>query len=315
MSEINQSAAPEAASPSELPSDQSSSPAAPVEAKTAELLQEKKESGEKLSPKEEKKLKEYNLKVNGKNKVIKFDPSNDEEVLSYLQKAEASDSKFQEAAAVRKAAIQFIDDLKKNPRKVLSDPNIGVDLKKFAEEIMNETLQEMEKSPEQREREKLQKELEALRKEKEDEKKSWEEKEFTRMQAEHEKQLETDISAALDIGGLPKTPRTVKAMAEMMMIALENGIDLSPADIAPIVKNTTLTEFKEVVGSLSDDQLEDFLGKEILGRLRKKNVAKAKAVETASAVKSTGNEIVAEKKDREEDKNKKKVGYRDFFGF
>lgn len=272
-----------------------------------EEIQAKKDSGEKLSKKEEKALKEYKLKINGKEKTIKFDPSNDEEVLKYLQKAEASDSKFKEAAEVRNAAIQFIEELKKNPRKVLSDPNIGVDLKKFAEEIMNEAIQDMEKSPEQRELERAKKELEDIKKQREDEKKSADQREFERLQAEHERQLETDISAALDVGGLPKTARTVKAMAEMMMIALQSGIDLNAKDIVPIVKNNTLSEFKEVVNSLSDDQLEDFLGKEVIGRLRKRNVAKVKAVETANTIKSTGNNIKKEDK-----KLEKKMTIRDF---
>lgn len=258
-----------------------------------ENIEAKADAGEKLTKKEEKILKEYKLKVNGKEKTIKFDPSNDEEVMGYLQRAEASDSKFKEAADVRKAAMQFIEDLRKNPRKVLSDPNIGVDVKKFAEDIMNEAIQEMEKSPEQREREKLTKELEELKRQRDEEKKSFEQKEFERLQAHHEQQLETDISSALDIGGLPKTPRTVKAMADYMMVALQHGIDLSAQEIAPIVKNTTLGEFKEVINSFTDDQLEDFMGKEILGRLRKRNVAKAKstAPQTASSVKQTGAEV------------------------
>jgi hypothetical protein len=292
----------EAISPETLPEESK-------EAKEVEALEEKKASGEKLTKKEEKQLKEYKLKVNGKEKVVKFDPSNDEEVVKYLQKAEASDSKFQEAAEVRKAAMQFIDELRKNPRKVLTDPNIAVDLKKLAQEIMNEEIQEMEKTPEQREKEKLQRELEEIKKQREEEKKTWEQKEFERLQAQHEQQLESDISSALDIGGLPKTARTVKAMAEMMMIALENGIDLTPKDIVPIVKNTTLSEFKEVVNSLSDDQLEDFLGKEVIGRLRKRSVAKAKAaVQTASSVKPTG----SEPKKSELKQPEKKMTIRDF---
>lgn len=270
------------------PSDQSSE--TPIDTKSEQVsdIQDKKESGEKLTKKEEKVLKEYKLKVNGKEKSVKFDPHNDEEVVKYLQMAEASDSKFKEAKQVRDAAMQFIEELRKNPRKVLSDPNINVDLKKFAEEIMNEQLQEMEKSPEQRERDKLVKELEDLKKQREQEKTDSESKERERLSQEHEKNLTSDISAALDVSGLPKTPRTVRVMADYMMIALQNGIELSAKEIAPIVKNSTLGEFKEIIGSLSDDQLEDFMGKEVIGRLRKRNVAKAKAIETANAVKPTG---------------------------
>lgn len=297
MSDENTSLAPEAV----VDSVESPKPAESVEEIAAKV-----ESGAPLSKKEEKKLKEYKLKVDGKEKSIKLDLSNDEEITKYLQKAEASDKKFAEAAEVRKAAISFIDELKKNPRKVLSDPNIGVDLKKFAEEIMNEALQEMEKSPEQREHDKLKKELEDIKKQRDDEKKSSDEKEFTRLQVEHERQLETEITAALDVGGLPKTPRTVKAMAEMMMIALQNGIDLSPQEIAPIVKNTTMGEFKDIVNSLSDDQLEDFMG-DAIKRLQKKRVAKVKSVESASSIKATAS---APKK--EEPKADKKLTIREF---
>lgn len=266
---------------------------------------------QKAAPKQEapkSSRKKYNLTVDGRNEDFELDLGNDDEVKKYLQKARAADKRFAESAEIRKAALSFIDELKKNPRKVLSDPNIGIDVKKFAEQVMNEQLAELEKSPEQKEREKLQRELEEIRQQRETEKKSWEQKEFQRMQVEHERQLETDISAALDIGGLPKTPRTVKAMAEMMMIALQNNIDISARDIVPVVKNMTLKEFKEVVNSLGDDQLEDFLGREVIGRLRKRNVAKAKAVETASSIKSTGQS--ATKKAPEQ--TPKRMSIRDF---
>jgi len=281
--EINESLDPSIAAP-EAKADATAAPAAAEVAAIAS----KKAEGEKLTKSEAKILKEYKLKVNGRDETIKFDPTNEEEVKSWLQKGRASDQKFQEAAEVRKAAMSFIEELRKNPRKVLSDPNINIDLKKFAEEIMNDQIAEMEKSPEQKEREKLQKELQKMKDEREQEKKEFETKEMARLNDEHERQIESDISSALDIGGLPKTPRTVRTMADYMMVALENGINLTAKEIIPIVKNTTLSEFKEVVSSLTDDQLEDFLGKEVLGRLRKKNVAKAKAVETANAVKPTG---------------------------
>lgn len=252
--------------------------------------------------------KKYALTVNGKNEEYELDLGNDEEIKKHLQKSKASDQKFQEAAEVRKAAMEFIDQLRKNPRRVLSDPNIGIDVKKFAEEILNEEIKEMEKSPEQREKDKLTKELEELRAQAKQRDEDAQKSDMARMQMEQERILETDISAALDIGGMPKTARTVKAMAEMMMIALENGIDLSARDIAPIVKNTTLSEFKEVVSSLTDDQLEDFLGKEVLGRLRNKRMAKAKTINTASAVKS-----VAAPKVDEAQVPGKKMTYREFF--
>lgn len=252
--------------------------------------------------------KKYKLKVDSREEDFEFDPSNDEEVIKHLQMSKASQNRMREASEIKKAAMDFIEQLRKDPRKVLSDPSIGVDVKKFAENILNEQIAEMEKTPEQREKEAAQAKLkeyeEKYKKLEEDNKTA----KFERMQAEQEKQLTEDISAALDIGGIPKTPRTVARMAEMMMIALDQGIDLSARDIAPLVKNNTLSEFKEVVSALSDDQLEDFLGKEVLGRLRKKNVAKAKAPETANQVKSVGQLKPKEEKPAE------KITIRKFFG-
>jgi len=291
--------------PESIESNQETSNA--PEAADLETIEAKQDSGEKLSKKEEKVLKEYKLKVNGKEKIVRFDPSNDEEMIKHLQKSEASDAKFSEAAELRKAAMNFIHELKTNPKKVLSDPNIGLDIKKLATEWMNEQLLEAEKSPDQREKENLIKELEAMKKEKEDAKKVSEAKEYEKIQLEYEKNFESDISTALDISGLPKTARTVKAMADYMMIALKGGVDISFAEIAPMVKNTTLSEFKEVVNSLTDDQLEDFIGKEVLGRIRKRSIAKAKPVETSSSVKSIG-----ESKKKEEAKPAVKMSIRDF---
>lgn len=255
--------------------------------------------------------RKFALTVNGKNEDFELDLGNDEEIKKHLQKSKASDQKFQEAAEVRKAAMEFIEQLRTNPKRVLSDPNIGIDVRKFAEEILNEEIKEMEKSPEQREKEKLTRELEELKAQAKQREEEAQQSEFARIQMEQERILETEISAALDVGGMPKTARTVKAMAEMMMIALENGIDLSPKDIAPLVKNTTLSEFKEVVSSLTDDQLEDFLGKEVIGRLRKKNLAKAKSVPSANAVKSVG--ALSPKAAASTPKGEK-ISYRRFFG-
>lgn len=310
---------PTPAEAARMPSEPASTPvASEVKATPAvvEKIADKAASGEKLTKQEQKTLKEYKIKVNGRDEVVKFDPSNDEEVVKHLQKARASDSKFAEANEVRKAAMEFIEELRKNPRKVLTDPNIGIDVKKLAEEIINEQIADMEKTPEQKEREKLQKELEDLRKQAKDKDELAKKESQLRLEKEYEYQLENDITAALDVGGLPKTPRTVKMMAEMMMIALNNGIDLSAKDIAPIVKNTNMSEFQELVKSLSDDQLESFLGKETIGRLRKKNLAKALASKTstvANVQKTSKSAAPSELSDKLS--SNKKIPAKKFFGF
>lgn len=299
--------------PTNAPETTQASAVAPTPDGRVADVQAKEASGEKLTKKEQTLLKEYNLKINGKEKSFKLDLSNDEEVKKYLQKAMASDEVFRKSNQIEKAAQSFIAELRENPLKVLSDPNLNIPREKrkqIAEMIMNEELQEMEKSPEQKEREKLQKMYESEKKARETEKNEWTQKELARQTAEHEKYLTNEISTALDIGGLPKTPRTVSMMAELMKMGLQEKLDLTPKDLAPIVRNMNESDFKEIVQSMNDDQLEGFLGKEILGRIRKRNVAKAKAAETP--VVQAKAEPSADKKD---DKKGKGQSYRDFFGF
>lgn len=315
LAQPTQESAPDVGSLSDVgqPVGKKETPSTPSPAEVAASKQSVEAKKEVAAVKEEIKnlKKKYALTVNGKDEEFELDLGNDEEIKKHLQKSKASDQKFQEAAEVRKAAMEFIQQLKSNPKRVLADPSIGIDIRKFAEDILNEEIKEMEKSPEQREKEKLIRELEDLKAKDKEREESTNKANFERMQMEQERILETEITAALDIGGMPKTPRTVKAMAEMMMVALENGIDLSPRDIAPLVKNTTLSEFKEVVDSLTDDQLEDFLGKEVIGRLRKKNIAKSKAISTSSAIKSVGN---SGKPAEKESTPAKKIPLRQFFG-
>lgn len=277
--------------------------ATPVEAPASATPSVEKPKEEPVSAK-----KKYKIKVDKAEEEFEFDPTNEQEVVKHLQMSRASQKRMAEAAELRKVAMEFLDELKKNPAKVLSDPNIGIDIKKFAQQVMNDELKELEKSPEQREKEKLLKEVEDLKKKAKEREDSLKQSEFQKMQAEQERVLESEISAALDVGGVPKTPRTVARMAEMMMIALQNNIDLSPKDVVGLVKNNTMSEFKEVIAAMSDDQMEDFLGKEVLSRLRKKNIAKAKAVQTANNVKPMGNTP----KSKESSNEEKKMTIRDF---
>lgn len=256
----------------------------------------------------QKLLKKYDIVVDGKSETMELDLNDDEAVKKHLQRGKSADNRFKEAADIRKAALDFIEQLRKNPRKVLADPNINVDLKKFAQEIINEEVEQMAKSPEQRDKEKLQKELEDLKEKFKTDEETRKQQEFERLQAEQERKLTDDISSALDTGGLPKTPYTVKKMAEMMMIALQNDIDLSAKDVVPIIRKQMQAEIKEMLSASTDDVLEEFL-KDQLPRIRKRNVAKAKEVATASSIKATAVPEKSESKDPV-----KKIKMKDFFG-
>lgn len=258
----------------------------------------------------EKQLKKFKLKIDGKDEDFEIDLNNEEELKKHLQMSKASAKRMSESAELRKSAEQFIEMLRTNPRKVLSDPNIGVDMKKMVQEYLDEEIERSSKSPEQLEKEKLQAELETLREKYKKDEEDRKSNEFKRLQAEQEEKIQTNIEAALNSGNLPKSPYTVKKMAEMMMLALENNIDLEPKDLVPLLKKQMNSDIKDLFSASSDDVLEELVGKDNISRLRKRTIAKVKqtqVAQTASSVKPTG----TTSKNQEENKSPK-ISMRDF---
>jgi hypothetical protein len=319
MSEqVQSSAAPEAANtPAENVTEQAVEQAVEGEAPEMEASEEGAAGGksvDELSKKEQKELakqlKKFKLKVDGKEVEEEIDLADEEGLTKKLQLAKAAQKRMQEATELKKAAEEFIEMLRSNPRRVLTDPNIGVDLKKFVQEYLDEEIANANKTPEQIEKEKLQKELEELKekyKKDEEERKS---REFARLQAEQEEKIQSDIEGALKSSNLPKSPYTVRKMAEMMMLALQNDIDLSPKDLVPLLRKQMSADIKDLFSASGDDVLEEIIGKENISRLRKNTVKKVQqkqVAQTANSVKPTGANVKNSEK-----KEEKKISIKDF---
>lgn len=236
-------------------------------------------------------LKKYNIKVNGRNEVVELDLNDEASIVKHLQMSRAAQSKMQESANLMKNAEEFINLLKTNPRRVLEDPSIGVDLKLFAQEIINQEIDNASKSPEQLEKEKLQKELSEIKAKIEDDEKKRKSAEYQRLEQEARVKIESDFESALKGSDLPKTAYTVRKMADYMMIALKNGVNLTPQDLIPLIRKEMQGDIKELFGLANDDILEELVGKDRISKMRKKKVAQVQqqVAQTANQVKSTGN--------------------------
>ncbi len=255
--------------------------------------------------------KQYKLKIDNHEEDFEFDPSNDEEVKKHLQLSKVAQKRMQEKAEMQKGVQELLDTLRTNPLKVIMDPRLNIseaERHKLAESLMNDQIQEMAKTPEQKEKEKLQRDYERLKREFEDEKSSREQAETMRMQEQAAVQYDTEISGAIEASGMPKNARTVRYFAEALKFCVQNDLNLSAKDLIPYVKKQALSEFREVMTGLSDDDFENWLGKDGVSRIRKRNLARAKAISNPSDIKSTGNEM--EVKSTKEDK---KINYKEFF--
>lgn len=263
----------------------------PQENTQSEQAVEQSASGEPSPAEVQKLVKKFKLKVDGEELEEEFDLSNEEELRNQFQLARAAQKRMAEAAEVKKQIAQlqggmdqFIQLLKEDPKAILTHPGIGVDLKKFAQEIINAEIEEQQKSPEQKEKEKLEKELREIKEKYENEKKTKEKEEFERLQAEQEEKITNDFQTALSEVKLPASKRALKYMAEYSALALQNGIDVPASAVAKLVSEQMRSDYKEMLKNSSDDVLEQFIDKEIEARLQKRRISKAPPKPSAEKV-------------------------------
>ncbi len=268
----------------------------------------------------QKMLKSLKIKFNGQefNEDLPFEIPDTPEATKYMQNKLQMDRlarvKSQESANQQKMMTEFMEALKKDPRKVLSDPSIGVDLKRIAAELIEEEIENSRKSPEQLEREKLEAELKAMKSEREKEKEEFNKRELDRLQQQEFERYDSLMTKAIEKSDLPKSPYIIKKMADYMLMGLQSGIDVSPEDVLPLVRDEMQNDLREMFAVMPEDVIESIVGKETINRIRKKNLQRAKSAGSAQQVsqakpRDTGNtspkqEVAA-----------KKVKTRDFFGF
>lgn len=251
------------------------------------------------------------IKVDGKE--LELTP---EELRKYASLGAAGQKRMEEAAQVRKEndsikkdIASFFEMLRNDPLAILNDPNLGVDVKKLAERVINDEVERAKKSPEQLEKERLTKELEDAHKKIKTAEDGRKKEEFERLQNEQATQIERDINEAIDSNQLPKSPYVVRKMADLMLLATQQGIDLSAKDVVPIARKQMMEELRGMTGILPEDILEEILGNEKVANLRKRYINKVKAVKNSSDIKATA----AGAKPGPKSQDKPKVAAKDFF--
>lgn len=289
--------------------------AAPVEAQAEEQVASAEEA-----PKEElkKRIRQVKVKFGGKEMIeelpfeIDDDPKTIEYMTKQIQMAKLAQSKSQEYSSLEKEVGAFLKQLKENPRKALANPNIGVDIKKLAAEILEEEITESNKTPEQIEKEKKERELEEKIAEIEKKEQEMKEREFQAMQEQALKHYDTMISEAIQTSDLPKSPYVVKKMADMMIQMIKNDIDVDPKELVPVVRQEIMKDVQDMFGAMPAEVIRQVLGKDVLGKLTKDNIAKVKQAKTPGTINSQIKDIGTKK---EAPKDEKKISYKEFFGF
>jgi hypothetical protein len=238
-------------------------------------LQQSGEGGEQTNPTDavlEKLARKYKVKLDGEELEV-----DEDELIRGYQLRKVSDKRLQEGVMARKQAESFIQMLKTDPKRVLSDPRIGLDVKKLAEDIIYEQLQHEMMTPEQRELMEYKRKVqsyEAQQKKIEDEKRMTEENAVLTKQRDAYVQ---DISEALENAGLPKNDYTVQRVVHEMTKAIRAGFgNVTAKDVIDLVHAQFIKDTKALYGSSNEETLMKLLGDEVAGKIRNYDVNKFK---------------------------------------
>lgn len=253
------------------------------------------------------------LKVDGQEFEEEYDPNDKEYITRNVQLAKVAQKRMQEYSALQKDVIQLINDLKNNPKKALSDPSIGLDVKKLAAQIIEEEIANSKKSPEQVQREKLESELKEMKEQRDREKAESQAQEFERLREQQFERYDILMEQALEKTDLPKEPYVVKRIAEYMLLGLQEGRDVLPEDVIPLVREEILDDMKHMIHTMPVEAVETFLGKDLFDKMRKNNIAKVKAKQAVKAIGNTKAPDVGKISNQKPEEPKKKMSFKEFF--
>lgn len=263
---------------------------------------------------------EFNLKVNGKEITEKINLRDRDRITKALQMEKAAQQAFQERAITAKQLEEiqsdvedFLSQFTENPLSVVMNPefNLSKEQKRqIAEAILREDLEDSQKTPEQLALEETKRRYEELLAEKEAIEEERRQEEQARLQQEAAMELEQEIIQAIEVGQLPRSQYISKKLADLAYIAYVNGIDLTMKDLIPFVKQQYKRDIAEMMGVLSDEEVEMLVSKERIRNIRNKQIqaVKPKSGSPKSPLK-TQDVGVSSKKEEEP----KKIRAKDFF--
>jgi len=267
----------------------------------AEAIADAVESGEMSEAEAVEALRKLTLKVDGQGieEALPFDAT--PEMVEYLQKklqlAAVSNKRMQEAAELRKTQAtrdqelqSFLNQLGDKEQLDAILAHFGHDPLEVAEGIMNKEAERMAKTPEQLELEQLR---EKIRQSEEAEKSAKEAKEAAEQQARADQfaaQYQKELMEAMDAGDIPNSPFIIHKLTNMMNTAINSDIDVSFADLVPIVKAEYDGHLQQKMSKLTvDDLLENLSEAQINDLLLKKAPQpKKEAPPTANSIKESG---------------------------
>lgn len=264
---------------------------APIENENQDVVNENEQvQDEKQAAKETQSFKKkLKLKVDGEEIEDEIDFNDEEGLKRKLQLSYAAKKRMEEAKAAKAKAFEIIKAFEEDPSNVFK--KLGPKGREAAERYLLEQIQEEMLDPKDKELRDLKKFKEEIEKERETAKEAAKRKELEAQEAKYAEDFQKTIISALDKSGLPKSPESIKRMAQVMSKNLELGLELTPDELAHEVKNDLQGMLKSLIKEASGDQLVAMFGEDIANRIRKYDIQKLQEKQGSVFGKSNKQEV------------------------
>ena len=220
----------------------------------------------------------------------------DEDISRDYSKWKGSDKAFREASEAKKATEAFMKALREDPEKILNDGRIPIDKRKLAEKwLMADIEKELNPADPRDERlSEAEKKLKEYQDREEAEIKTKAEQEYERVKEQRKTDISKVLGEAMQATHLSKDPESaasvLREMAVYMRAAKERGEEVTPDELVDHIHNHRFKQFYQLAHQFHGEDLIEFLGEEIVNRIRKSDLARLRAGRGEGGVQSHKND-------------------------
>lgn len=233
------------------------------------------EGKEKQKPRPIPKMR--TVKVNGQVEHV-----DEEAVFRDYQKYRSGEEKLRTASEKQASIDAFYKRLEEDPEAVLTDKKLPIKRRELAMKWLTEELEEelAPNDPREKELKELRDKLKSHEdKEAEDKKKAMDD-ENTKLIESRKTAISTVLSEAMKSSQLGDHPEsaaaTLREMAVFMRACKARGEDVTAEDLVQHIHNNRFHQMYTLAHQYEGDQLIEFLGEEIVNRIRKADIERIK---------------------------------------
>ena len=241
---------------------------------------------------------EFELDVKGNKQKLKF--ANRDQLKAVLQKALYADQVIKDGVQAKKGAEALMGKLKTKEGllEVLRDPDVNMDVKQFAIDIVKGMMDDEKLTPEQKEAIAFKKRAEAAEGTLAEQKKAAEEKEAQdKMQKQRQEISGQIIEAMKKYPDIPQTQATMDACILNMRAAYKRfGKHLTPEQAMSVYSEQYWNAHKALLEKMTPEQLVSRFGQKTLDKLQQIKLNELKDRTNPAKKVSTGSEETKKKK-------------------